>query len=375
MRPATSVQRQLLTTLSLLYCAFGISACGDPSAAPATAAPATPVTTSPARSSTIPITVEAVGNVEALASVAIKSRVDGQIAEVLVRDGQDVRKGAMLFQLDPRPFEIQLRQAQANLARDKALHAAAVAQEARYRDLLKQGFVTPDGYAQIKGNLDTLDAAVQTDQGAIDTAQLQLDYTRIRAPMSGRLGKIALQQGNLVKANDTAALVTLNQLDPIYVSFSLREQLLPDVREALARGAARVEAQDPQGKTAPALGVLSFVDNAVDTGTGTIRLRATFPNTNDQLWPGQFVSIKLLLGEETAALTIPLAAVQTGPKGTYVYVVGADSKVAQRDVVVSRSTPDAAVIRSGLKAGERVIVDGQSRVGPGAAVTEQKPAA
>lgn len=365
----------LLLRAAVLGCiALTLNACGGDQAPAASAPPngnATPVTIALADLRAVPVYAEAVGNVEALASVAIKSQVDGQIAQVLVRDGQDVDQGALLFQLDARPFEIQLRAAQAGLARDAALRTAAVAQEARYRDLLKQGFVTPDGYAQVKGNLDTLEAAVQTDQGSIDSARLRLEYSALRAPMRGRLGKIALQAGNLVKANDTAALVTLNQLDPVYVSFSLREQLLPQIRAAQARGATRAEVRVP-GSNAPAVGGgLSFVDNAVDAGTGTIRLRATFANAKDQLWPGQFVNIRLHLGEDRDALVIPLAAVQTGPQGTYVYVIGADAKAEQRSVSVSRSTAELAIIGKGLRAGERVVVDGQSRIAPGASVAVQ----
>lgn len=359
---------RLLSPALAPLCALLLAACGAKPAEQA-APPPTPVHTAPVRVQTLPVTAEAVGNVEALASVAIKSRVDGQIAEVRVRDGQDVKKGELLMRIDARPYEIQLRQAEANLARDKALHDAAVAQEKRYGELQKQGFVTPDQYAQIKGNLDTLAAAVQTDQGLIDNARLLLDYTQIRAPISGRLGKIALQAGNLVKANDTTALVTINQLDPVYVSFSLREQLLPDVRAALA-AAPKVQAFDPQGRAQPAEGQLSFIDNSVDAATGTIRLRATFANPDKRLWPGQFVRLVLQLGEEHDALTIPANAVLTGPKGTYAFVVDAQSKAQQREIEVRRSTADTAVIARGLAANERVIVDGHSRVAPGAAVSE-----
>lgn len=367
----TSAKPELLPASVFLGLALALGACGGESSKQAAAPPPIPVRVATVEQRSVPVTAEAVGNVEAQASVAIKSQVDGQIAEVLVHDGQDVAKGTLLFRLDPRPFEIQLKQAQASLARDRALHAAAITQEARYADLLKQGFVTPDQYAAIKGNLDTLEAAVQTDQGAIDNASLRLEYARIRAPISGRLGKIALQQGNLVKANDTGFLVTLNQLDPVYVSFSLREQLLPEVREAMSHGAAGVEARSPQDTQPPLRGRLSFVDNAVDSSTGTIRLRATFSNSGHRLWPGQFVTVTLRLGEETDARVIPLNAVQSGPKGTYVYVVGADSRVEQRDVVISRSTADVAIVAKGLNAGERVVTDGHSRIAPGAAVVVQ----
>ena len=369
MRPMPTITRRLLPALLLPGCVL-LGACGaDTAAAPAPKP--VPVTTAVAALRAVPVNAAAVGNVEALATVAVKSRVDGLIAQLHVRDGQDVRKDQLLLELDARPFEIELRQAEAALARDRALHAAAVVQEARYADLLKQGFVTPDQYAAIKGNLDTLQAAVQTGLGQIDTAKMRLSYTRISAPLAGRLGKIALQAGNLVRANDTSTLVTINQLDPVYVSFSLREQLLPAVRSAMKSGTLQAQVRDPQGGMPSLLGRLSFVDNAVDPATGTIRLRATFDNPQNLLWPGQFVSLILELGDEKNALTVPPVALLTGPKGPYLYVIGGDGKAEQREVAVARTTPDAAVITSGLKAGERVIVDGQSRVAPGAAVIEQ----
>lgn len=375
--PFVALRSLSLATVLLCVLCVNLAACGkkDEAAGAPPPSPATPVKTAAVEQRTIAITAEAVGNVEPLASVAIKSRIDGQISEVHARDGQDVNEGQLLFVLDPRPSEIDVRKAEAALARDQALLTAAVAQEARYGDLLKQGYVTPDQYSAIKGNLDTLQAAVQTDQSAIDDAKMHLGYTRIRAPISGRLGKIALQRGNLVKGNDTQVMVTINQLDPVYVSFSLREQLLPDIRAALARGRALAEAIDPQGKGEPVRGKLSFIDNSVDPATGTIKLRATFDNPKDQLWPGQFVSVRLTLGEEANALAVPLNAVQTGPKGTYLYVVDADSKAQQRDVTIVRSTAEVVVVSKGVAAGERVIVDGQSRVAPGATVSVQAPAA
>lgn len=366
MPPPVSVRALSLLLLS----AAALSGCGE-DAVGKTSPPPTPVALATATVRAVAVTAQAVGNVEALASVEIKSRVDGQIAQVHVRDGQDVRKGDLLLQIDMRPFEIALQQAEASLARDRALHELALAQEVRYADLLKKGFVTPDQYAQIRGNLDTLAAAVRTGESQVESAHLQLDYTRIRAPIAGRLGRIALREGNLVRAADAAPLTTINQLDPVYVSFSLREQLLPAVRASLARGTTPVEARDPQNDTPAVQGRLSFVDNAVDTATGTIRLRAIFDNPRQLLWPGQFVNVVLQLGEDTDALTVPPVAVLTGPDGPYLYVVGADGKAEQRGIRLARTTSDAAVIESGLKAGERVIVDGQSRVAPGAAVVEQ----
>ena len=336
--------------------ALAVAACGSKKEHPAAGVP---VTLAQAQIQSVPLTLEAVGNVEALASVAVKSRVDGQITEVLVADGQDVTQGQPLFQIDRRPFEIQLQQAQ-------ALLATARAQEARYRDLLAKKFVSPDSYAQIKSARDTAEAAERE-------ARLQLEYSGISAPFAGRLGRISLQRGNLVKANDLP-LVVLNQMDPIYVTFSAPEQSLPDIRAAMDKGKLVVSARFPRHADAPLKGELAFVDNAVDTATGTVKLRASFGNAGGQLWPGQFVNVSMDLGIQASAVAIPPAAVQTGPKGTYVFVVGADSTASMRDVVIARSTADAAVVQQGLTAGEQVVIDGQSRLTPGAKISAQQPA-
>lgn len=333
-----------------------------------------PVSVATAEIRSVPYDITAIGNVEPLASVALKSRVDGQITEVLVRDGQEVTKGQLMFQIDPRPFQIQLQQAEANRARDLAVFDNASAQEARYKDLLAQKYISADGYAQVKANLDVAAASLRANEGSIDNAKLQLEFTRIRAPINGRLGKVQLARGNLAKANDTNPLVVINQVNPIYVSFSIPEQVLPQLREAMKHSALRVHALPSEGGAAGATGELTFVDNTVDTGTGTIRLRATFRNDNNALWPGQFANVRLQLGQQEEALVIPATAVQTGPKGAYVYTLAQDNTVQLRDVIVARTASEGAVIQQGLSAGEKVVVDGQSRLKPGAAVVV-KPAA
>ncbi|HUS24604.1 MAG TPA: efflux RND transporter periplasmic adaptor subunit [Candidatus Binatia bacterium] len=374
----------LALACALAACGREEQAAGTP-AAPAGAAAAgkggkpgggapVPVTVAAAERRAVPVTIEAVGTVEPLASVAVKSRVDGQIVEVLVADGQDVTRNQKLLQIDARPFQIQLQEASANLARDQALVATAAAQEKRYRELQAQGYVSPDDYAGVKSKLDTAQAAVSSDQAAIDTARLQLDYAAIRAPISGRLGRIALQRGNLVKANDNAPIVTINQVNPIYVAFAVPEQSLAAVREAMRRGALAAQARR-EGVAEPLSGRLTFVDNAVDTATGTIRLRATFDNPRGVLWPGQYVGVALGLGEDAAALVVPPQAVQTGPKGTYVFVVGGDQTAQPRPVRVARTTPDAAVIAEGLQPGESVVTDGQSRLAAGTRVAVKTAAA
>lgn len=348
-----------------------LAACGSKDAAPGAGKGAggpVPVVTALATQQSVPLTLDAIGNVEALASVAIKSLVDGQITEVRVRDGQDVARGQALLQIDPRPFQVKLAEAQANLARDQSLLATAQAQAQRYEELSAGGFVSKNDYAQVKNNVATARAAIAADESAIATAKLQLDYADIRAPMAGRLGKIALQAGNLVKANDANPLVTLNQIDPIYVSFTVPENQFGPVRAAMDQHALAVTARDQQSH-AQFEGQLSFVDNAVDSATGTVRLRATFANAKGQLLPGQFVSVTLTLGTEDA-LTVPPDALQTGPKGQYVFAVDAENKAQMHAVTVARTTPHAAVIASGLKAGDKVVIDGQSRLTPGATVSE-----
>ncbi|HVT37298.1 MAG TPA: efflux RND transporter periplasmic adaptor subunit, partial [Nevskiaceae bacterium] len=355
-----------------LAAALLLAACGGgkPAAAPAKGAgPSTPVVTAAVRQQAVPLTLESIGNVEAMASVAVKSLVDGQITEVKVKDGQDVTRGQPLFQIDPRPFQVQLATAQANLTRDQALLSTARAQEQRYRDLLAQGFVSKNDYATVQNNLDTAAASVTADQNAIETAKLQLDYADIRAPIGGRLGKIALQAGNLVKANDANPLVTLNQLDPIYVSFTVPETQFSALHAAMQGRQLAVAARDQQSSQTYT-GQLTFIDNAVDTTTGTLRLRATFDNARGQLWPGQFVDVTLTLSSDEV-LTIAPEALQTGPKGQYVWVIDADHKAQLRDIVVARTTPDVAVIARGLKAGEKVVIDGQSRLTPGALTAER----
>lgn len=356
----------------ILGAVFVLAACGKSGSETAVAAkaPATvPVTLGVVETHAVPYNITAIGNVEPIASVAVKSRVDGQIVEVLIKDGQDVSKGQLMFQIDPRPLQIQLQQVEATLTRDRALLENTTAQEARYRDLLAKNYISQDGYAQVKANMDVAAANLRADEGGLANAKLQLEFTRIYAPLNGRLGKVELARGNLVKANDTNPLVILNQVNPIYVSFSVPEQTLPKIRDAMTHGKLPVHAITRDGVATDAVGELSFVDNAVDAATGTIRLRASFHNPKNTLWPGQFVNVSLQLGEQSDALVIPAVAVLTGPKGSYVYTVVQEATVAMREIVVSRIAPEGAVVEKGLAVGERVVVDGQSRLTPGAAIS------
>ena len=326
-------------------------------------APAAPVLTAEVRQQRVPLRIQAIGNVEPYFTVALKARVDGQIVAAPFKDGQDVSKGQTLFQLDPRPFEAMLQQAQANLLRDKAQLERARAQEARYKDLLSKNFVSEDAYAQFRTNVETAEATARADEAAVETAKLQLEYATIRSPIDGRTGKIMIQLGNLVKANDTGPLVVINQVSPIYLSFAVPEQYLGAVRAATAKHQLKVEASlvDSQGSSVTD-GDLAFIDNTVDTATGTVKLRAVFPNKEKLLWPGQFATATLTMGETLDAIVVPSQAVQTGPRGSYVFVVKPDMTVEQRPIAVDRVDGPRTVIAKGLAAGEQVVTTGQLRL-------------
>ncbi|MGA7949161.1 MAG: efflux RND transporter periplasmic adaptor subunit [Thiobacillaceae bacterium] len=330
--------------------------------------PPVPVTVGEVVKKTVPFQLKAVGNVETLATVNVKSRVDGQIVEVGIRDGQNVSKGQLLFQIDPRPFAAQLKQAEATLLKDQAQLTYAAGQEKRYQDLLQKNFISGEAYAQVKANLDAAQAVVKADQAALDNGRLQLGYTTIRSPISGSAGKVLLSGGNLVKANDTVSLVVINQISPIYVSFAVPEQFGGQVRQRLAAGSLKVEAMPRTSGAMPVEGKLAFIDNAVDAATGTLRLRAEFANTDRALWPGDFAETTLTLRQDNDAVVAPARAVQNGPRGTYVFVVRPDLKVAIRDVVVERTAGTDAIIARGLQPGEKVVTDGASRLTPSSVV-------
>ena len=350
-----------------------LAGCGDKGAAPPDAkksAPAVPVLTATVAEKRMPVRLHAIGTVEPVASVAIKARLDGLITKVYVRDGQDMFKGDLLFQLDPKPFESQMAHAQADLARDVAQLEYSKGQERRYKELLERNFVSPQAYAQVSANLRALEATIRGDESEVNRTRINLGYATIRSPINGRAGKVLLTEGNLVKANDSAAMVVINQLSPIYVSLSIPQQYFEEIRRMQAKSALPVEVPPEYGKTA---GKLAFSDNAVDASTGTIKLRGRFDNAGKLLWPGQFVDSWLTLREEPAARVVPSQALQNGPKGQYVYVVKPDATAEQREVVVARIEGNEAVIASGLEPGESVVVDGASRLLPGSKVSAKSP--
>jgi multidrug efflux system membrane fusion protein len=337
---------------------------------PAKGPAAVPVAVAAALQQSIPMRLQAIGNVEAYTSVAVKSRVDGQILEVHFREGQEVKKGEVLFRIDPRPFEAAFKQSEAQALRDVASRDQAASQERRYQELLEKNFVSKDAYAQYRTNAQTAEATSRASQAALENAKLNLEYTVIRSPIDGYVGRALLQAGNMVKANDTISLVVINQVRPVYVSFAIPEQQLATVRELLRKGPLTVDVTLPGGDKPLATGRIAFLDNAVDQTTGTIKVRAVFDNTDAALWPGQFYTVRVKLYDQDNAILIPTRALQTGPNGQFVYVVKEDMSVDLRKVVVSRSEGDTAVLAEGSVAkGERVVVRGALRLAPGAKVT------
>ncbi|MDQ3349101.1 MAG: efflux RND transporter periplasmic adaptor subunit [Acidobacteriota bacterium] len=358
-----------------------------------------PVVTGRVETKAIPVTIPAVGTAEALATVQVRSQVTGQLSAIHFREGQEVRKGQVLFTIDPRPFQAALQQAQAVLARDTATAKNSQSQQARYEDLYKRGLIPRDQYETQAATASAQQSTLAADQAAVETARLNLQYTNIVAPISGRAGALVVHQGDLVRANDAAPLLVINQMAPIYVGFSVPGRNLADIRRYQSQRPLKVQARlqgSPTGPTQMAIptpegregdtprpeafsapvdttpaeeGSVTFIDNAVDPTTGTIKLKATFPNSGNRLWPGLFVQVTLLLTTDTDALVVPANAVQESQQGTYVYVIKPDRTAEMRNVRVERRQGEETVIAQGLKAGEEVVTDGHLRLTPGARVT------
>jgi membrane fusion protein, multidrug efflux system len=387
--------------------------------------PPVPVAVARVAQKMVPLQIQAIGSVEAYSVVSVKAQVGGELLTAHIKEGQDVKKGDLLFSIDPRVYEAALAQAQANLAkdqvqiqqaragverdqarvaqsranllRDQAQAKNAEVQERRYADLLKRGLIAQEQYDQLRTTAESLAATVRADEAdiksaeetvradeaavrsaeqaaradeaAVETARVQLGYTTIRSPIDGRAGSLMLNEGNVIRAGSSgdSTLLVINQVQPIYASFTVPQQQLPAIKRYMAEGKLQVDAF-PAGEPRPLRGVLTFVDNAVDPATGTIRLKATFGNEEKRLWPGQFVNVALTLATESDALVIPAQAVQTGQQGTYVFVVKADSTVETRPVVVARTQGSEAIIAKGLEADESVVTDGQPRLVAGAKV-------
>jgi len=388
---------------------------------------AAPVSVATVIQKDVPAQLRAIGKVEAYSAVSIRALVEGELGKVYFKEGQDVQKDDRLLSIDPRPFEAALRQVEANLERDQALVQQAEAnltrdlaqvtqaeanlaknlaqaknaeeQTKRYAFLAEKGYVAKEQYDQVRTNSESIAAMVQADKAAIEnaqaalradkaavetaravvrasraaveTARIQLDYCSIRAPISGRTGSLLVQPGNIIKANDVP-IVLINQITPIYVTFALPEQNLPEIKKHMMAGALKAEAVIPGDEKPPEQGILTFVDNAVDTATGTIKLKGTFENHEKRLWPGQYVDVILTLTTRPNAILVPSQAIQTGQEGPYVFVVKPDLTVESRPVAVDRSLDGLTVVAKGLQPGETVVTTGQLRLVAGGKVEIKK---
>jgi len=406
---------------------FLLISCTGENKVPQNSRPAVPVNVATVIQKDVPVQVRVVGNVEAYSAVSIRALVEGELWKVYFKEGQDVQKDDLLLSIDPRPFEATLRQAEANLERDQAMVNQVEAnlardlaqvtqaeanltkdlaqaknaeeQAKRYVFLVEKGYVAKEQYDQVRTNAESLAATVQADKAAIEnaqaalradkaalenaravvrasraaveTARIQLGYCSIRAPLRGRTGSLLVQQGNIIKANDVP-IVVINQINPIYVTFALPEQNLPEIKKHMAAGAVKVEAVIPGDEKSPESGIVTFVDNAVDTATGTIKLKGTFDNKEKRLWPGQFVNVVLTLTTRPNAILVPAQAVLTGQEGPYVFVVKSDLTVESRPVAVNHSLGGLTVVTQGLQPGETVVTIGQLRLVAGGKVEIKK---
>jgi membrane fusion protein, multidrug efflux system len=398
-------------TLAALVLSLAVASCSSPggSSAPAAnagpgrggrgAGGAVPVVTARAQRKAMPLTIPAVGTVESIVTVQIRSQVTGQLSQIHFDEGQEVKKGDRLFTLDQRPFRVAIQQAEAVLARDTATYKNAQAQATRSQNLVDRGVIPREQYDTAQATVAALAATVEADKAAVETARVNLQYTEINAPVDGRTGVLNVHAGDLIRASDSA-MVVINQLSPIYVSFAVPGRLLTDVRRFQAKGALDLTAVTPSGMSslapaqsappagAPASGTagasaaeppaapaehgtLAFIDNSVDPTTGTIRLKGSFPNEDRQLWPGAFVQVTLHLATEANAVVVPAVAVQTSQDGQYVYVVKPDRTVEMRPVKVQRQQGDEMVIAQGVSVGDVVVTDGHLRLTPGATVSER----
>ncbi len=356
----------LTTFAAALVLLSGCQNTKTPEKVQASGPPPVPVTVAEAVSRTIPIEVHAIGNVEAYSVISVKSQVAGILQHVLFHDGDLVTKGQLLFEIDPRSFAAKLNQSKAALAKDQATAVNADADAQRYAALFKEGVVARQDNDAKQAAAAEIKAALEADRAQIEYDALQLQYTKIYSPVDGRAGEVSIDEGNIIKDHDVP-IVTINQVQPIYVTFSVTEQDFQKIRPRMASGLA-VEALATGDTQPPLRGRLVFADNSVDVTTGTIKLRAEYPNTDRRLWPGQFVNVKLTVGSETGAILVPSQAVQSGQNGEFVFVVSPDGKVAMRPVKISRPVGADIALASGIQAGERVITDGQSRLVPGASV-------
>jgi len=332
--------------------------------------PSVPVSVTTVKRTSVPYVVTANGVAEPMQTVAVEAQVNGLLNRVTFAEGQPVQAGQILFEIDPRPYVALLQQARAQLARDEAQAANAHRDAARYAALVKEGYVTGSQADQAEATAASAAATVAADRANVSKAALDVANSTIRAPISGRTGSLLVRQGNLVKANSDPPLVVINQIQPILVRFAIPQSQLPDIQKYYRGGnALQVRATPSEGSGVPLMGTLAFIDNNVDSTTGTVLLKARFANPEATLWPGQYTNVALQLFVDPNALTLPAPAIMTGQQGTYVYTIDSAGSAKQRPVQVSRTVDSLSVISSGLKEGERVVVDGQSRLIPGSKVT------
>ena len=353
----------------MLFSIAALAACSDDGVKKKSELSPVPVTTARAATRDVPVTLQVVGRAEAYESVALKSRIDGQVVAVLFTEGQHVNQGDVLIRLDPKDFAARLQQAEANAARDQALVAKTRSDTARYSALKNRNFVSEEKVNDIRTNEAAASASLLASKAAVELARLQLSYATIRAPFDGVVGARLVYPGSSVKINDTT-LAVVNRVRPLLVSFSVPEKYLSRVRAAMASatgktGSMKVDISLPGDKTQHLEGEVRFIDNAVDTSTGTIQMKAVLPNADEKLTPGQFINVSLLLDTLVKAVTVPNEAVQQGAEGNFVFVVKDDNSVDMRKIVTAASAGGLTAISTGVQADETVVTDGQLRLAPG----------
>lgn len=359
----TTISHVLMRAAQALPVVAFLAACSEKAPPPT---PPVPVTVATAERRPVPFELAATGTVEPLKTVAVQAQVGGTLRRVAFREGEEVKQGQVLFELDARPYRAALDQALAALARDRAQANNAAQQASRYETLAEKQYVTAQQYEEVRTTAAATQANLAGSQAAVEEARLNLQYATIRAPITGRTGSLLVREGNLVRTNTTQPLVTINQLRPILVRFAVPAPNLPLVQEHLGKNI--VVRAAPTGGGEPSEGSLTFIDNAVDTSTGTILLKGRFPNDDGSLWPGAFVNVRLQLYVEPDALVIPAAAVVAGQQGNFVFVIQPDSSAATRAVTVNRTSGNLAIVTGDVAEGDRVVVDGQLRLRQGSKV-------
>lgn len=364
------IDRRSLRIVTAAAMATALLACAKKAPPPAAAVP---VTVAKAEQRTVPYTLQANGTVEPMQTVAIEPQVSGIITKIFFKEGDDVKEGQPLFEIDPRAYQAAYNQAQAVVARDSAQLASATSDVSRYSALVSKNYVTSQQMEQVKTTAAALQATLAADEALAQQAKLNLQYATIRAPISGRAGSLQVRVGYLARVPATSPLVTINQIHPILVRFSVPAASLQRIRQ-YASSILPVTARPASAPGVTSTGTLSFVDNAIDTTTGTILLKGTFENKDGALWPGEFVTATLQLFEQPNAITVPTQAVVEGQNGTFLFVINADSTATQREITVDRAAGDVSIISQGVKPGEQVVIDGQLRLNTGTKV-QIKPAA